>query len=151
MSSYIQFFLRGGDTFYPISAYSRGSAVYRAFNAWSFAPWEKITPVTSSMLKDVTNEIDQNLRTFRKNKREVEELIDKIGDFNNSIDEKYRFINECRCDLQEYQEEIEAFEYSLNFVEFLSDMLIESRGVAEEDEYVYVGMEVGIPTVEDIA
>ena len=31
MSAYIQFFIRGGNVFYPIATYSRSTAIYEKF------------------------------------------------------------------------------------------------------------------------
>ena len=53
MSAYIQFFIRGGNVFYPIATHSRGTAIYEKFEENFPSLWERIVPVTRELLNAV--------------------------------------------------------------------------------------------------
>ena len=62
----MNFFIRGGDNFYPIGTYSRSTAIYEMFSEYWVVPWEAITPITKFALADVEREVHDNIDGFNE-------------------------------------------------------------------------------------
>lgn len=159
MSAYINFYLRGGDHFYPIGTYSRSSAIYEMFEEYTMVPWEKIMPVTKNVLANVQRNINENIEGFRNHIKTTQETIECIKTMNNSVEEKMERLNEEINWITDLEERIEELERVKSFISVLDDMLREAEGShyyedksrwLDENMYVYVGIEVGDPTIESI-
>ena len=158
MSCYTCFFIRRGEDFVPIGSYSRNHAISRAFNENHFsAPWEKITPLTKEDISNVINGIaemkDYDNQTIAKYKRRIEE----IKKMEASISERIEMIEEYESYIKEVQEDLEEWEHAHSYLVFLDDIIDEikySDYITDEgydaDNYIYFGLEIGRPTVNDI-
>lgn len=156
MSMYMCFFLRAGDKFYPITSYSRNSAVYQTFSE-AFYPdliWEKITPVTTDKLNAVRRGISKQIRSYQEAIKSCEKQIKMIGEMSNPLNEKVDAMQDFIQAIDDCEEGINQLKYARTFSTFLDDMIDEVDLSDEYDfngqEYVYVGVEICKPTIEDI-
>ena len=157
MSQYTQFFIRHNDNFLPIATYSRSNKVAELFQY--AAPYEAITPVTTEMLRGRREEAREQLEGYDKSIARAKDQIDFLRSCTMDTDERlerYNDTTEYIEDLEEYKEECVN---AISFINFLDDILEEARTEKawgdnplqlDENAYVYVGIEVGTPTVEDI-
>ena len=72
-----------------------------------------------------------------------------ISSFNNSVDEKMEAIYEHQEILEEYDESIVEWEWAMNYLRVLLNM-VESMSYEGNKAGLYYGIEVGNPTVDDI-
>ena len=150
MSAYIQFFIRSEDAFMPISVYSRNNTIYQYFD--EYAPWGKIKPVTRELLRKVRDNINEDLAAIQKKYDQAKEMKEWIATLNNSLEEKMEYIENIEEALGEYCEEIDRLIYTKYYLTFLDDVIgsVEYEGHIDYKNYLYVGIEVGNPTVDDI-
>lgn len=150
MSAYIQFFVRNENTFMPISIYSRNNTVYKYFD--EYTPWGKIKPVTRELLSKVRNDINEDLAVTQKRYDHAKEMKEWIATLNNSLEEKMEYIENTEEVLSECCEEIEQLTYAKHYLNFLDDVIesVEYEDNIDHKNYLYVGIEVGNPTVDDI-
>ena len=139
MSAYIQFFVRNENAFLPISIYSRNNALYHYFD--EYTPWEKIKPVTRPLLNKIRDDVNEDILYYQKR-------YDRAKD----MDEKMEWIENIEATLGDCCEEIEKAEYVKHYLNFLDDIIesVEYEEHIEYKNYLYVGIEVGNPTVDDI-
>lgn len=156
MSMYMSFFFRVEDKFYPITSYSRNSAVYQTF-AEVISPnsiWEKITPVTTDMLNAIRRGISAEIHKYQEGIKSCERQIAIISDMNDPLNEKIDAMQGYIEAIDDYEDEIKELKYARTFTTFLDDMIDEIELSDEYDwngqEYIYVGVEISKPTIEDI-
>ena len=157
MSEYTQFFIRNGDNFLPIGTYCRGTKVAEAFRY--IAPYEAIKSLTVSNLRSARDELREQIADYdRVAQREREEIdfLRSCAMDNDERMERYRDSVEMINDCSDFKDECA---HALSFIGFLEDILEEAeteRKFGEnplqlnENSYVYVGIEVGYPTIENI-
>lgn len=150
MSAYIQFFIRHENAFFPISVYSRNNLIYGYFD--EYTPWEKIKPITKGLLSKIYDDINEDLRAEEKRYDRAKEMKGWIASLNNSVEEKMEQIENVEEVLGECCENIDRLEGTKLYLNFLDDII---EAVKYEDgfdykNYLYVGIEVGNPTVDDI-
>ena len=157
MSEYTQFFVRNGDNFLPIGTYCRGTKVAEAFRY--IAPYEAIKPLTVSNLRSARDELREQIRDYDKSIEREREEIDFLRSCEMDNDERmerYHDATEMINDCSDFKDECA---HALSFIGFLEDILEEvetERKFGEnplqlnENSYVYVGIEVGYPTIENI-
>lgn len=153
MSMYMSFFLRGEDNkFYPIGTYSRNTAIYEVFSECNLGPWEKIEPITEKGIDRVVTEVKNNISGFQNHISDYEKKIDLLTKMENSVEEKMEYIHEYTEYINDYKERIKELEYCKAFAYFISEIIEEYHwdNDKNEEEYVYVGIEIGNPTEEDI-
>lgn len=156
MSMYMSFFFRAGDKFYPITSYSRSSAVYQTFSEVFYPDsiWEKVTPVTIDKLNAVRRGISKQIRSYQEAIKSCEKQIKMIGEMSSPLSEKVDVMQDFIQAIDNYEEEISQLKYARTFSTFLDDMIDEVDLSDEydfnEQEYVYVGVEICKPTIEDI-
>ena len=150
MSAYIQFFVRNENAFMPISIYSRNNALYHYFD--EYTPWEKIKPVTRPLLNKIRDDVNEDILCFQKRYDRAKEMKEYIATMNNSMDEKMEWIENIEATLSDCCEEIEKAEYVKHYLNFLDDIIesVEYEEHIDHKNYLYVGIEVGNPTVDDI-
>ncbi len=157
MSQYTQFFIRNKDVFLPIGTYCRSSRIAEAFQY--VAPYEAIAPVTSKMIDNVKAEIRNQIDDYSKTIKHVEQENDFLRTCEMETSERVeRYADNIEL-IDELKESQEACQRAWTFVDFLEDILQEAKMEREwgenplqlnENSYVYVGIEVGTPTTEDI-
>lgn len=150
MSAYIQFFIRNENTFMPISVYSRNNSVYRYFD--EYTPWEKIKPVTRGLLNKIRDDINEDLAAIQKRYDYAKEMKEWIATLNNSLEEKMEYIENTEEVLSDCCEAIEELTYTKHYLSFLDDVIesVEYEDNIDHKNYLYVGIEVENPTVDDI-
>ena len=150
MSAYIQFFVRNENAFMPISIYSRGNTIYQYFD--EYTPWEKIKPVTRGLLDKIRDNINEDLVAMQKRYDRAKEMKEWIATLNNSLEEKMEYIENTEEVLSECCEAIEQLTYTKHYLHFLDDIIesAEYEDDIDHKNYLYVGIEVGSPTVDDI-
>lgn len=150
MSAYIQFFVRNDEAFMPISVYSRNNALYHYFD--EYTPWEKIKPVTRPLLNKIRDDINEDILEYQKRYDRAKEMKEYVAGMNNSMDEKMEWIENIEATLGDCCEEIEKAEYVKHYLNFLDDIIesVEYEEHIDYKNYLYVGIEVGNPTVDDI-
>ncbi len=150
MSSYIQFFVRNDEAFMPIGIYPRGSRIYQYFD--EYTPWEKIKSVTHPLLDKIRDDVNDDILYFQKRYDRAREMKEYVATMNNSMDEKMEWIENIEATLSDCCEEIEKAEYVKHYLNFLDDIIesVEYEEHIEYKAYLYVGIEVGNPTSEDI-
>lgn len=152
MSTYIDFFIRRGDEFIPISDYSRNSIIYRIAN--SYAMWEKVSPLSKAGIEQMITEAEQQQRAYQESIAETKTKIAQLKDLSCTWNEALEYLDEYEEAIQEYEQDIKEARYAKHFFGFLID-IIETVQYADKKEYdyndyIYVGIEIGHPTVKDI-
>lgn len=157
MSQYTQFFLRNKDVFLPIATYSRSNKIAEIFQY--AAPYESIRPVTFKMLREVREVAQSQLNECDNSIARAKEQIEFLCNCTMEADERIEHYNSA----VEFIEDVETCKkqcaHAISFIGFLEDVLEEAETERKwgenplqlnEDSYVYVGIEVGTPTIEDI-
>ena len=152
MSAYIDFFIRRGDEFIPISDYSRNSIIYRIAN--SYAMWEKVSPLSKAGIEQMITEAERQQRAYQESIAETKTRIAQLKDLSCTWNEALEYLDEYEEAIQEYEQDIKEARYAKHFFGFLID-IIETVEYADKKEYdynnyIYVGIEIGHPTVKDI-
>ena len=150
MSTYTQFFIRHENTFLPIGSFVGGNYICQLFN--NFAPWEKIRPITISDLERIRNEMVFDIGKAEEQLKEIDKRRALIATFNNSTEEKLEAISGCDEYEAEIKDDLKMAEYAKGYLNTLSDILddVQFDERYDSDTYLYVGVEVGNPTVDDI-
>jgi hypothetical protein len=131
------------------------------FCAAGYDDWEKVRPIGTNGFNLVKENIRSNIDKWEEEIVRYNESIEVVKSLkdDSSLGDKLAFIDEYRRVIEDDKEIIECLEYCGNFVNFLEDMVeeIESHqdcynSALEIDinNYIYVGIEVGYPTIEDI-
>ncbi len=149
MSAYMDFFVRHGDDFIPLGNFSRNSIVYPTMKDCADVPWEKIIPLTLEDLQAAQTRAHKHSTNALSHIDTLKDRIEEVKDFNNSVEEKLEQIEVYRGEIAEWQQEVEEACYAENYFYFLMD-LIETAHDIDDDKYIYAGIEIGRPTVEDI-
>ena len=152
MSAYVDFFIRNKDDFIPIADYSRNSIIYSIIR--DDIPYEKIRAITAQDISEFINVAAGKIRDYEQGIRKEKECIKLIATFDNNVEEKLEVIAQREEGIEEYTQSIEECTYAKNFFSFLIE-LIDARRWEENssiniNEYIYAGIEIGRPTVEDI-
>lgn len=152
MSQYANFFIRYDDTFIPISDFSTSSYIKSLVKG--FAPWEKVRAMSVKDINDFRESARNDVIRFKKEKAMREDLIKEVAQFNNSAEDKLEVIENIRFDIKDYDEMIEEAvigEYFFVFLGWLIDAVRYNEPLVKDiDKYIYVGIEIGSPTLEDI-
>lgn len=152
MSSYIEFYLRKGENYLPLGAWSRNSKLYEVFK--DFAEYNNAIPFTRENLDiiydDINNEIanvkkqikkyKKNIKFFTKSRLNYEDLIEGYNSFQSEI--------------EEYKEELSSLKKAKSWAYALNEILHEAEDTCyysdkslyiNPDEYIYVGIDCGNP------
>lgn len=150
MSAYIQFFIRNDETFLPIGTYICSSKIYEYFD--DYTPWEKIKVVTRPLLNKIRDNVNDDILYFQKRYDRAKEMKEYVAGMNNSMEEKMEWIENIEATLRDCCEEIEKVEGVKHYLNFLDDIIesVEYEDGIDHKNYLYVGIEVGNPTVDDI-
>ena len=152
MSTYINFFIRRGDDFVPLGDYSRNSIIYRIAN--SYAMWEKVSPLSKAGIEQMITEAERQQRAYQESIVEVKAKIAQLKDLSCTWNEALEYLDDYEEAIQDYEQDIKEARYAKHFFGFLID-IIETVQYADKKEYdynnyIYVGIEIGHPTVKDI-
>ena len=128
MSSYVNFYIKNNkkNVYTYLFGYSRSSKMYESFyetlgnnrDAQGYC-----NELTKEDLINICNYIRDEIDHDKKNKAEREQFISQVGGWNNSIEEKLEFINDCREFINYLEEEIEALIYTQAIYGVLYEMV----------------------------
>lgn len=158
MSQYIQFFIRHNDDFLPIGTYSRSSAVFQM--ARCSVPYESIHAVNSDTLNGWKRSAESEIEQIQECISTRKEFIEMTMQSNNPLDEKMEYVGDVHNEIAYMKEEIEDARDAIKYYEFLETLISEAEETKYNDDengvhldptqYVYAGIEVGYPTIDDI-
>lgn len=157
MSAYIQFFVKIGEKFAPIATYSRSHEIYQSFQY--AAPWEKIRPVTKETLINVCADIDESIENSEGTIKRIEDQMEWLRSAEGSLEERMEQLHDLQSWREEVRKNIKGYEDARDFCGFLRDIIEEAETEEKygenplglhSDSYIFVGIEVGNPTIEDI-
>ena len=153
MSTHVNFFIHRGNDFIPIGGdYSRNSIIYELVS--SYAGYEKIKPLTVESIQDLRARARNRKEEARKTIDHVKERIKNMRNLAETWDEALEYLEDYETAILEYEEEIKEARYVQHFFSFLEDIIdtvrYDSKSKYNYNEYIYVGIEIGEPTVEDI-
>lgn len=150
MSQYLEIYVKSKeDNFTYLDAFSRSAFMYRLFNEDVGAPYEKVRKMTKARLQEAIEIGTGYLQGIIDRKKKQEDTLQLISSFNNSVDEKMEAIYEHQEILEEYDESIVEWEWTMNYLRVLLNM-VESMSYEGNKAGLYYGIEVGNPTVDDI-
>lgn len=150
MSVYINFFVRHGDDFIPLGDFSRNSIVYPTMKDCADVPWEKIIPLTLDNLQAAQTRAHKHSTNALDYINTLKDRIEEVKGFNNSVEEKLEQIEVYRGEIAEWQQEAEEARYAENYFYFLMDLIEAAHDDIDANKYIYAGIEIGRPTIEDI-
>lgn len=150
MSTYVDFFVRHGDDFIPLGDFSRNSIVYQTMKDCTNVPWEKIIPLTLDNLHATQTYAHKRSIDARGYIETLKDRIEEVKGFNNSVEEKLEQIETYRDEIAEWHQEAEEARYAENYFYFLADLIEAAHDDIDANKYIYAGIEIGRPTIEDI-
>lgn len=155
MSAYMCFFLRGKDDhFYPLGSYGRSTAIYEIFDEARYSNWESISAITFKDIEVIRKENFSNAIGWKKLIKETENKIELIKSIEAPLDEKVDVIDRYSAELNGFKDKVDELAEVSSFCDFLETILEDIKYGDYEDidvnNYIYVGIEIGHPTVEDI-
>ena len=158
MSAYIEFFIRHGDDFCPIATYCRSDVVFQQFQ--DYVPYGAIKGVDRDMLRNIMEDVNADKKCSTNSIKSIESDIEMVSKFNAPIDEKMEQIRTMKSWIRESEEALHELQRVEYFIAFLGDIIEETEyghlshyedgDTVAPNEYVYVGIEVGMPTIDDI-
>ena len=123
MSQYLSFYIRGKDNqFYPIAEYCGSSSYFEAFENYapSYNGLGAITEQTLGCVRaNVRNQIREQKQFIKREKVHKQDILQA----NNSFEEKMDAICDCDQCIDEIKDEIEAWEATDHFINFLYGIL----------------------------
>ena len=157
MSQFIHFFVRSTDKLLPIRTASRSSHIFQSFS--EYAPYEKVRAISMSMLKEIREEISEQIDKWTQEIEEERKDLQLIALFTNSVEDKIEAMKSAREALQGREETVEEMKVALAFTYFLMDMYEEAEDSnycykeevrIDPTKYIYFGIECGIPSIKEV-
>ena len=148
MSVYIEFYLKRKDDekFTCIGAFSRSHNLYEALN--SYVPYENVTRLTDNIYscgkENLQNKIDEYKHTIKGYKKEYKMLAKGYAKSGN-CEEFRKYVEDSERWIDETKEELRWVKWALERLEFIKEL-----EDFDDNAEIYVGVEVGNPTVDDI-
>jgi len=157
MSQYIQFYIKGIESFYPIATFSRSNLIYEMFRDEGGVPFEKLIPITNKQLGWVCDGCRNRIEAVNKTITNYKEKIARIDKWDAPISDKIDAIDTYKEYIEEEEETLRELETVRGFAAFLYGMIEEADGTKYENDietlnpntYVWAGIEVGYPNIED--
>lgn len=144
MSAYIEFYLKRKDDekFTCIGAFSRNNDLYEALNV--YVPYENITRLTDNIYaagkENLQDRIDEYKNAIKGYKKKYK-ILAKSGNF----EEFEKYVEDSERWIKEAKEELKWAKWALERLEFIKEL----EEFANDAE-IYVGVEAGDPTIDDI-
>lgn len=153
MSAYADFFIRWKDEFIPIADYSRSHEIYEIVH--EFAPWEKIRAVSTNDLEKFISAAEKQINECQERVKQYQERIQLVSTFNNTVDEKLSVLSDYDEAIDELKCYINEATVAYDFFTMLAYKMIPAVKYNKNfdidyEHYIYVGLEVDQPTMEDI-
>lgn len=143
MSQYMSFFVKpeDKDVFIEICSYSRNTSIYEALHP--YVPFENISELTKTTFEAGITNLEDSKRNYKAAMKRLKKMIKGLYS-NPNVDAAQEAIFTATQDLKEYKEELKTIKCAIYDLTFIYDI-----GTIEGNK-VYVGIEVGNPTIEDI-
>jgi len=157
MSQYTMFYIRHGNDFIELDAFSRNSVVAQIVH--EYAPWEKLAAVGSEELNGWINDVKEMIESERASIKRYEDDIQMISTWDNPVEEKMDEINWRRDEIESMRQDIEEDESALWFFRTLLGIegnMISNARYEDHDPnwdryYIYIGCETRChPTIQDL-
>lgn len=157
MSQFIHFFVRSTDKLLPIRTASRSSSIYQFF--CEYAPYGKVRAISMGMLKEIREEISEQIDKWTQEIEEERKDLQMIALFTNSVEDKIEAMKSARDALHEREETVEEMKVALAFTYFLMDMYEEAEDSSycykeevriDPTKYIYYGIECGFPSIKEV-
>ena len=149
MSTYANMYIRIEDNFYPIGSLSRndtlGYILVRDF------PWEKIRKIEELTIKEYINYLEDKIDSFEKSIKEICEAKNDCLKYCKTMEEKYEAISHYNAEKGEYRYEIIEYRIAIGRLYSLQTLIWDNK--YEKDSKfkgIYIGVEIGKPTVKDV-
>lgn len=139
MSSYIEFYIHDGDKPHYLCAYSRSSALYRAFV--DYIHYGEYVVVTEDKLNEVTSSLNAAIEGYKNTIKQYQEMNQYIMQANNDLDEKVEAIAERYEYITECEQEINDARFAVNVCAFLSNIVEEAFYENRKHDYLWVGID----------
>ena len=152
MSSYIEFYLRKGENYLPLGAWSRNSKLYEVFK--DFAEYGVATPITRKIISMIYTNINENITDLKKQIKKCKKSIKFFNKSHLSYEDLIEGYNSFQLDIEDYKEELTALKRTKAWAYALNEILLEAESTCYEDdeslhinpdEYIYVGIDCGNP------
>lgn len=143
MSQYMSFFVKpkNKDVFIELNTYCRSTPIYEALHP--YVPFENISELTKTVFGAGITNLKDSKKSYKAAIKRLKRMIK--GFYSNpNIKEAQEAIFTATQDIKEYKEELKTIKcaiYELTFIYDIGNI---------EDNKVYVGIEIGNPTIEDI-
>ena len=153
MSQYVEFFLKTkDDNFICLDASSRNSWLYQILSIEINVPvpYGKIRETKPIFFENAINAAETQRNSLIESLESERKMASQISAFNNSVEEKLDALYQIREIINDYEDELEELNYAIGYFKTMhsiaSNLEYESNGAK-----LYCGIEVGRPTIEDIA
>lgn len=155
MSQYMSFFIKHNAEFIPIGTYCCSHPLCNI--ACYGIPYEHITPITKDIISDWLEFAEVEKKSHEDIIEERNHTVNILMNASNSLEEKIDYINEVEDFNRETKEEIELIIDAMHYFKFLLNIIdeAEAKAIANNDlinlkEYIYAGLEINSPTIDDI-
>ena len=157
MSEYTHVFIRKNDTFIELNCFSRNSGIAQALK-YGIAPWEKIRGYMESDIRDICNDVKEQIDKLTDEVAATEAVMHEVGSWNNTVEEKREAIAGYKEELSYLEEELDDARHAYTYFSVLRSIAGNSElsqkweyGKKEITPVIYFGIECGSDvTVEDI-
>lgn len=157
MSCYTSVFLRKRNEFIELSCTSRNSEISQAFENIS-VPFERIRAISKEEINDLIDKTYKEVKSYEEMIAAARNKIEMIKNFNNSAEEKITAINDELDYISELEEELGWKRHAHSFMCILNNTYETAQYTSDDYEtsgvdvhnFIYVGMEISNPTIEDI-
>lgn len=147
MGQYIEFFVKSKeDNFTRIVSFSRNNNIYQVL--MNTVPYEKICKLTHTLMTNAIEKLQETLTKYRRTKLTYQSEITNICTFNNSVEDKLIAIENITNNMKEIDEDIDILDNDIKYLQIFQSMI--DAMYYTPDIGLYCGIEVGIPTVDDI-
>lgn len=140
MSQYVNFFIRHGNDLLSIADYSRSSALYGVMQD---APYEKLREYSYEELQLKISELNTSKTAYLKQIDYCNNHISLICEMDNSIEDKLDMITSVDETIKDIQQEVDAIDRQAIELDFIANLMYQGY-------FIYAGIEVGEPTLQDI-
>lgn len=143
MSQYMSFFVKPEveEVFIEICTYCRNTSIYEALRP--YVPFENISELTKTIFEAGITNLEDSKRNYKAAMKRLKKMIKGLYS-NPNVDAAQEAIFTATQDLKEYKEELKTIKCAIYELTLIYDI----GNIAGNK--VYVGIEVGDPTIDDI-
>lgn len=117
--------------FIKLFCYTRSSKFYRALTC--YAPYGKIAPLTHQQIEQARDDLIEEIRGYKSSIAENGRMINLISNWNNSIEDKLKIIEDYQSCIDDEKEEMKEAQDAVNILTVMLNVEAE----------LYIGEECG--------